>query len=254
MRPPHSPRKSLRLHKFLTILGTLILFLTFVVKDGLRDRVKDELAAIQAAQAEYWLEKYHEEEMEAIRRGRIKRRSADAVSKSSTADHSDDTADSNPTISEVKASAEPYLDKRTDLEVEDADLLFVQMSSDREAQDARQKAYSEMEKLHKLRDNVQLEFQSIPPDADKVPATQKQRDLVGSLAAQWDTSDAAAKQYVEKTITHAESLQASRQHRYDLFTKWSYVLYTVGAIVILAGKLIEREADPGDIQSLQDGE
>jgi hypothetical protein len=254
MRPPHPPRKSLRLHKFLTILGTLILFLTFVVKDGLRDRVKDELAAIQAAQAEYWSEKYHEEEMEAIRRGRIKRRSAELVSKVPAADHSDDTADSNPTISEVKASSEPYLDKRTDLEVEDADLLFVQMSSDREAQDAREKAYSEMEKLHKLRDSVQLEFQSIPPDADKIPATPKLRDLVDSLATQWDASDGAAKQYVEKTITHAESLQSSRQHRYDLFTKWSYVLYTVGAVVILAGKLIEREADPADIESLQNGE
>ena len=111
-----------------------------------------------------------------------------------------------------------------------------------------------MDKLHKLRKNVEHEFQSIPPDAEKIPATGKQRDLVESLAVQWGASDGAAKQYVEKAITHAESLQASRQHRYDLFTKWSYVLYTVGAIVILAGKLIEREADAADIESLRGGE
>src|ERR1700757_2283260 len=118
MRPPQSQRKSLRLHKFLTILGTLIVFLTFLVKDGLRDRVKDQLAAIQAAQNEYWSEKYHEEEMEAIRRGRIKRRLVESASKTSIAEHSDDTDASNPTILEVKAAAEPYLDNRTDLEVE----------------------------------------------------------------------------------------------------------------------------------------
>jgi len=254
MRPPHPPRKSLRLNKFLTILGTLIVFLTFVVRDGLRDHVKDQLAAIQGAQADYWSEKYHEEEMEAIRRGKIKRRSADPVSKVPAAEQNDDPADSNPTISEVKAAADPYLDKRTDLEVENADLLFDQMSDDREAQAARDQAYSEMKKLNQLRQNVELEFQFIPPDADQIPATPKQRELVDSLVTQWDASDGAAKDYVEKAITHAESLQASRQHRYELFTKWSYVLYTVGAVVILAGKVIEREADPGDVETLRDGE
>ena len=255
MRRPRSQRNSLRLHKFLTILGTLIVFLTFVVKDGLRDRVKDELAAIQAAQTEYWSEKYHEEEMDAIRRGRIKRRPADLVGKSSSAEHGDDTsAASNPTVLEVKTAAEPYLDNRTDLEIQDADLLFLQLRNDREAQEARQKAYSEMEKLHKLREDVQLQFQSIPPDDEKIPATREQRDLVDSLATQWDASDGAAKQYVETAIGRAESLQASRQQRYELFTRWSYVLYTVGAVVIFAGKLTEKEVIPGDIESLRDGQ
>ena len=47
-------RNFLRRHsRILTVLGALIVFVTFVVKEGLRDRGKDLLASVESAQTTF---------------------------------------------------------------------------------------------------------------------------------------------------------------------------------------------------------
>jgi hypothetical protein len=102
----------------------------------------------------------------------------------------------------------------------------------------RRKDFFELGKIV-ARANSRVGPDLVPIPEDRIAIAQANTDLF----TQTNTLISGAQALSTKLLSEADSLEEEKQKRYELLTKWSYVLFSVGWILGLVGKIIGVESD-----------
>lgn len=219
----------LRRHRqLLTVFGALILFVTFVVKEGLRESVKDQLTGLNAAQAQSQEAKHYSDEMRVLEAGSTR-----------------------PTkIAEGDTTSELYYfglikgleDRSMNEDIESANILQEELRNDLPLAEEKRRATEAVRKLQNDATSAEYDFKL--PGAESRPATRKQIDLFDDVSIEYLTALGAVGHYVSDAKEASDVERARRKERFEKFNEWSYALFSVGWAVALLGKLLEPKDEP----------
>jgi hypothetical protein len=131
----------------------------------------------------------------------------------------------------VRSNFQPYMDE--------ADEIRINMPNDAYTEGLRTDALERLEVLGTRRSQALTFFEKNGPTDTKRPSTSEQRAAVLRAMTQFNDADKAVFSYLANEVARADSEQTKARHRYETFTVWSYVLFGLGWLVGLIGKIYD---------------
>jgi len=231
----HSLEAFLRKYRRLFIvMGLMIVMLTYVVKDGLKEYEKDQIDALKDAQNEQRLAGYHHELMNAIHSGPDQPPVPPDVSEFSKSFE-------GPTQWEAWVMLQQVISTDFDLSLVGADAVAMRWKANEEMQRLRGRAYHEASTLRSMSGEGNALFQMTFPDATEKRVSREQDLFVQKAFAQRQKAQSAITTYVAWVIAHIAGEKYLAQLRYERFRMLSYCLFGFGWIVSLIGALFDIE-------------
>jgi hypothetical protein len=221
--------------RLLTVAGALVLFVTYTVKEGLRDRVKDQLASLTAAQAQYTEASNHIEEM-------------DAIDRIGDFSFSGDDNSFGDTAGDAWSNVEKTLFSQPYPGFGNADLLTKEMTDDRELLAKREQARNALLALDSFKQRAPKAFDREETGWEKKAQTNEQQQLSDQALKLPSQATELVDAYVSLASSRADQEHQKMQHRYEVFTNWSYGLFSLGWTLALVGKLLEPESEPLEVE------
>jgi len=232
----------LRRHqKWLTFLATVVVFATFVIKDGLREDAKDQLADITKAQDDYTrrldkgeiLEKL--EQMEGAENDRTVKVSETVGSRA--------TEYGLAEVVSTQVQVGSYHSMLSDVE-----RLLKALPPNPKLQELETSANNAIEALVPLNQHFhQLIADKDPNQMGKV-ATAEQAHAADMLLVQDGIAFEAVGVYDAFVFDGAEKEHEVREATYRTFTRWSYFLYGLALFLGLVGKIVEPSSAEGSAE------
>jgi hypothetical protein len=224
----------LRAHRkdILVVFGALIVFIGFVVKDAVRDRLRDSVDSLEKAEMDYVNEGQHLAISSAL----------------DSAEHNKEADDLPKTSPAVRNRNDPVFrfDVRTAKEdlglldselnltenlinvLKPSELLDYKDSFDPgDLDDFRKQAKELRERWVNIRKSVDFENMAID----------KADDMASSLLVDLDELAGEVQNYSSDLLEEAQKIEAKRVRKYEIATYSSYGLFVVGWILALIGKL-----------------
>ncbi len=219
----------LKLSRLLSLIGALVLFSTFLIKEELKDHQKDLLADIQAAQAHYAEDERATEIVNTIQDLEVIRR----------------------TEGIARAAGDPQSVVQTRLQLlSDFRLLAEYGAAYKSAQSLKlslsKKARADKadEAIDAIRQKLGGAMQAATPLAglpessgltpDQSATIKQLHDLTSQLSQ-------AVPTFVGEVLKKATEEENIRRERYEFWTTLSYFLYPIGWILAFCGSLLEPE-------------
>jgi hypothetical protein len=230
-----------RHNQWLTLIAALIVFLTFVVNDVKRERLRELKSSIAAAQSFVTVrEDIHFIEILLLQSHEQIRTPTDEILHALR-------------MSQMPSGYLAGFDVRFDLDriSQLARILPDDVQTTNELQSLKSKskeleaAYNEV--LHLFAEGA--EFDRLPDPRDVVISNAKKRR---ELQTKWEDYsrhnsqfEAGVKDLLRRMLACAEQVRDRSERRYKLYTNWSYFLYGFGWAIALMGRLFGIEGMPG---------
>jgi hypothetical protein len=222
--------------KLLPLAGALVLFVTYVVKEGLEQTAKDQASEIAISQVRYWQTAYYIDEMTAI----MTHERRDSGLSGASSSFGDDVASAwwgvDRSLDELNGDSVK--------EFESATLLLRNLPNDSEANKDHDAATLALEKLRSISARADEVFGDFSErDSTTKKATRDQlalSDEAETDLAQWHD---AMRAFIPRVIAEAETQQEKSERRSEVFSKFSYFLFGIGWIIAFAGKLLNLPSE-----------
>jgi hypothetical protein len=224
----------IKLSRLIWLVGALVLFTTFLVKEELRDHQKDLLADIQAAKAQYAEDLRAETIINTIETLEFIRRTEGI-----------DESRYDPQ-SPVQAKLRLVSDYRTLSEFGESYNNAQSLESALPKDAAIEKAQQAVEAIRKNIGAAMQEVSSVQKLPDDVRLTQTQSSAVEQLHQITFEISQATPVFVSQILTKATEEENARRESYERWTRLSYLLYPVGWVLTFCGGLLwpeKREAE-----------
>ena len=219
----------LKLSRLLTLIGALVLFTTFLIKEELKDHQKDLLADIQAAQAYYAEDERATEIVNTIEDLEVIRRTEGITQ-----------APGDPQYA-VQARPQLLSDFRLLSEYgaayKSAQSLKLSLSKKASADKADQAIDAIRQKLGAAMEAA-TSLAGLPETSRLTPDQSATLKQLHELSSQLSKAVPTFVGEVLKTATEEENI---RRERYEFWTTLSYFLYPIGWILAFCGSLLEPE-------------
>ena len=231
-RRSHRAVRWIRRHqRMLTFVGALIVFGTFIVKDALRDQLRELGDAIKSAEDVYLVRSDLNSVVRLLLdlRGRI-----DHLRGYSLQDAEEGTQDAVGQMMELDSLDAAWL-------INSEQLLH------KLPMQVQEEDHAELESLKTKRKNIEAQFGDVMSAGSGKP--QKTAAELSKLANDIlrDSFDIGQRTSIlsDKVLQRAREIEATTEHRYELATWASYILYAIGWGLGLAGRLVGVEAIGG---------
>jgi hypothetical protein len=249
IHPNKSKEGLLACHsRLLSFVGAVIVFLTFVVKEGLADRWKEDAASVQLARYMYGQARGTSDVLDAIYRIAEHIEAADRAQGLSGSSAPDRLSAQVVNISKAQFDFITAMLDSSHRELESADLLIEKLPSP--AAD-RARYESLQQRLVQVRDLMNGESNRPPsttlPDAEKeLVEAQNQLKLAmegGGRDPEWLTVNREIDRFTGEILSKAEVVRVENEGRGNLAWWLSAVLYTLGWSLALVGRLFGVQVD-----------
>jgi hypothetical protein len=232
----------LRRHqKWLTFLATVVVFATFVIKDGLREDAKDQLADITSAQDDYTRRLDKGEILEQLEQM--------AHAESDRSVKTPETVGSRATeygLSQVVSTQVQVGSYRSMMS--DVEPLLKALPPNPKLQELETSANDAVNGVVPLNQR----FHKLLPDNDPAQmgkvATAEQAHAADMLLVQDGIAFEAVGIYGAFVFEGAAKEHEVREVRYRTFTRWSYFLYGLALFLGLVGKIVEPSSREDGIE------
>jgi hypothetical protein len=234
-KPKLKPRASFfrRHERLFSLLGAVIVFSTFIVKDAIREQLRDFVTSLNSAQDAYIAQENSAREQEAIQKVPLKITEVSSEKEIKAASEKEEFNAAEQ--KEIKAKYNRYFDNANDAADSQLDRIgrLVKKMSERDQYAAQINALRD--EFHKLKVNGGIYYN--PTSADLVPNESESRL---SQSEWWKMSEAVCSKsnhLVEEIVKRAEAELEVSERRYARLTWITYALYALGWGLALVGRL-----------------
>jgi hypothetical protein len=239
-------RRFFQPRQTLVIVGAAIVFLTFVIKDGLRENLKDEVAALENSHRQYEQRKQYTDILDAIQHRNQFRKITD---EEALAGGWDDYLGIYKKREKWLAMSQ-YIDKDYTPDVQNADVLADALAENSQLAADRGKAHNALARLNETQERARKMFEE-PTDKSRgkdPDMTEAERQIESDYEGIDAWAVPAIKNYAAEALDLAEKELQRTKLRYDRFTVASYFLFILGWVLGLTGRLMGSDGEEASTQ------
>jgi hypothetical protein len=225
----------IKLSRLISLVGALVLFTTFLVKEELRDHQKDLLADIQAAQAQYAEDQRAEGIVNTIE-------TLEFIGRTEGIDESPYDPQSP-----VQAKMRLVSDFRTLSESGESYRNAQSLKSALPNDAAIEKTQQAVEAIRKNIGAAMQEVSTVQKLPNDMRLTQIQSSAVEQLHQVTFQISQATPAFVDKVLTKAAQEEKARRESYERWTRLSYFLYPIGWVLTFCGGLLWPEKKEAEL-------
>jgi exonuclease VII small subunit len=228
---------SLKEHaKFLILAGAFVVFATFVVKDLLRDNLKDLASALAETQSAFELR--HDNLMLSDKLDQLNIRLDDLQNQSRS-------SESVLNKKEIQIRDMIYvgqgINRMSWFELDHIKSLIQKVSNHGQFEQRIGTLNQQVDTLNSVGNKLVQSLQSFHEGLDQHWDLQKNYDATSEWVAHCQQAKSESTKVVDETLAAAKSELGRDEQRVKWYTRFSYALYTVGWALALLGKLYGAE-------------